>query len=73
METAHITDKSVTGTDVKMVGVGKLDLTVKLIVKLYGRYTALDCGAGTDVHKYGSLNIPVNGVKHASARSAVLC
>jgi hypothetical protein len=56
----------------KVIGIGKLDLTVD-VLQFHGRNASLDCGAGTDVHKYGGLNIPVNGMKHASARSAVLC
>jgi hypothetical protein len=73
VDTAEIVDQAVTGTNVEVVSIRKLNLTIKVVVKLNGRYTALDRGAGADIHKYGSLNIPVNGVKHASARSAVLC
>ena len=71
VKSAHIVDQLIAGTDVQMVGVGKLDLAINGL-ELHGGYTALDGSAGTHVHKYRRLDVAVRGVKHASARSSLL-
>ena len=71
METAHAVNKVVTRSDVKMICVGKLYLTVDLL-KVTGGNTALDCGGCAYVHKYGSLDGAVYGFKAAAASLSFL-
>jgi hypothetical protein len=71
VDAAHIADNVVTRTNVEMVGIGELDLTADLIKILCGD-TALDGRGSTDVHKDGSLDRSVNGLKGTAARTAFL-
>ena len=71
VESAHFIDELIAGTDVEVVGVGKLYLTAHL-AKVLGGNTALDSRASAYVHKHGSLNIAVYGVEDASAGAAFL-
>jgi hypothetical protein len=66
MKTTHVMDQLIAGTDVKMVSIGKLNLTVE-IDKLGGRNTPLNGCASSYVHKNGGLDISVDSVKNASA------
>jgi hypothetical protein len=63
---SHQINKAVTGTDVKVVGVGKLHLTADF-PKIVGGYTASDGGTSTNVHKYGGLDGAVDGLKGSPA------
>ena len=70
-DTAHVADESITRTEVQMVGVGKLDLTVKL-AELHRVNTAFDRSTRANVHKDGGLDISVYGVEDAASRATVL-
>jgi hypothetical protein len=50
----------------KMIGIGKLDLTVQ-IVKIGGRYAALDRGARANVHKDRRFDIAVHSMESAAS------
>ena len=69
-DTAHIADQCISRTKMEMIGVGKLDLAIQL-TQFHGIYAALDRGTGANVHENRRLDIAVNRVKHASARTAV--
>ena len=71
VKSAHFIDELISGTDVKVVSVGKLDLATHFS-EVFGRNTSLYCGAGADVHKYRGLDITVNGVEDASTGFAFL-
>ena len=71
VQSAHLVNQSVTGAQVQMVGVGKLNLAVDFS-QLHRVDTALDGGTGANVHKHGRLNVPVYRVKNATARASLL-
>ncbi len=73
VESAHVVNELIAGTNVEVVGVGQLDLTVNVIEQLNGGNATLDGGAGAHVHKNGGLDVTVNGVEHASAGASVGC
>ena len=66
VKTTHTVDQIVTGTDMQVISVGKLNLAID-ILKIARGDTALDSGARAYVHKNGCLNRAVDGVKTASA------
>ena len=66
MKTSELFDQLVTGSDMEMISIGKLHLTSD-IHKVDGRHSALNGGTGANVHKYGSFNVTVNGVKNSSS------
>ena len=70
VNTAELTDQLVARSYVKVIGVGKLDLTANL-AKIVGRYAALDGGTGADVHKYGRFSRSVDAFKMSAARLAL--
>jgi hypothetical protein len=71
MKTAHLVDKLISGTDVKVISIRKFDLTA-YFSEVFGRNSSLDCGTSADIHKHGGLDITVNGVEDASAGFAFL-
>ena len=58
MQPAHLLYQSVAGPDVKMIGVGQLDLAADLS-EIARRKRALDRALRADVHKDGRLHRPV--------------
>jgi hypothetical protein len=71
MKSAHSVDKVVAGTDVEVIGIGKLYLTVDLL-EIHCGDTALNCCGGTNVHKHRGFDRTVDGLKSA-ATSSSLC
>jgi hypothetical protein len=55
---------------VQVIGVGELDLAIDLF-ELHCVDAAIDGTAGTNVHKYGRLNVTVHGVQHTATRATV--
>ena len=70
MQAAHIVDQLISRTNVEMVGIGKLHLTIE-IHKFRRGNAALDSGAGAYVHKDRGLNIPVNCMENAATCATV--
>ena len=62
-------DQVVAGTDVQMIGIGKFHLTVDL-PQVFSGHTALDGGAGADIHENGSLDDAVYRLHAAAAGMA---
>jgi hypothetical protein len=71
MKSTELIDKLVSGTDMKMIGIGKLNLTANF-TKILGRDTALNCSASTYVHKYRCLDVAVYGMEYSAASAAFL-
>ena len=71
VKSSHVVNQFITGTNVQMVSIGQLNLTVE-IHKLGRRNSALDGGAGSHIHENGSLDIAVYRVKHATAGTTFL-
>ena len=66
MQTAQLVNHAVAGTDVQMVRVGQLDLTVQ-IVEIHGGDTALDGGTGAHIHENRRFNGAVYGLEPSAA------
>ena len=66
MQTAETVNEVIAGTDVQMIGVGQLDLTVQ-IVEIHGGDTALDGGTGAHIHENRRFNGAVYGLKPSAA------
>jgi hypothetical protein len=63
-------DQSIAGTNMQMVSIGKLHLTVK-VNQLSAGHSSLDGGTGADIHEHRGLNIPMNRMKDAATRTAI--
>jgi hypothetical protein len=70
MQTAEIVDKLVSGTNVQMISIGKLDLTI-YVNKVDGGNAALYCGTSANVHKNGSLYVSVYRVENGASCAAL--
>jgi hypothetical protein len=70
MQTTEIVDELVARTNVKVVSVGKLDLTI-YVNKVNGGNAALDSGTSADVHKNGSLYVSVYRVENGASCAAL--
>ena len=66
MQSSHIPDYLIAGTDMEVIGIAKLHLAVQLL-QIQGGNTALDGGGGSHIHKSGSLDGSVDGFKYAPA------
>ena len=71
MKAAHLADDVIAGTQVEMVGIAQLDLTLE-IDKLGGRNAALDGSGGTDIHEAGGLHGTVDGVECTAACGTIV-
>ena len=70
MQAAEIVYELVARTNVQVVSIGKLDLTI-YVNKVNGGNAALDSGASSDVHKNGSLYISVYGMENGASCAAL--
>ena len=71
VETAQRLDQLVAGSDVQVIGVGKLDLTADGF-EIGSRERALDGALGADVHEDGRLHAAVRRVENAASCAALL-
>ena len=71
MQTTHLLHHIITGADMKVIGIGQLDLAVQLF-QIMGRYAALDGRLGSHVHKDRGLGRAV-GAGKLSPPGPALC
>ena len=70
LKSAHIVNKSVTGSQMQVISIGKHDLTAYLL-KVVGIKSSLYGGAGGNIHKYGGLHRAVRRFKFSPSCSSL--
>ena len=71
MQTTQLLHNLITGAYMQMIRIGQLHLRTDLM-QINSRNSPLDGGCCTNIHKYGCLDRPMNGLKLPSFCSSVL-